>query len=438
MNNKYSIKYTGKIKSFLDHYLHNEHEKIIKLYDYNNNKIIKKFIEIFRNQSESYDIKMIESVKIDKLHSYEDNSLLHVILSNVIGNESEYSQHFNNKKSFYNWIRENASMISITDDKYSDYHDILFNPCKNRKELHKIMYNGIFVSADVLHHSESEDLNYKIYSNLNTEIHVYHPDSNEGPDIQIIMRIINFYRTLLNSDIFVKISLFYGEQKKYLSEIKKKPICSDNVNSGASIKKELVHIWRKEEFYKVLIHELVHYFGVDFYISDSIYKKLNKHFNGLFTIEGIDRVNESYTEILAIVIHSCLYSVLKNIDFTNIFCYELLFSYFQVGKILNHFECLSYEDISKTTFIQKTSAFSYYIIKCMFMVNLKKILDFWEENDFTILKSESIQSNYYELYKDIVKYDSLDKEIINNVIQLLSCHNTCFVTKTMRMTMFQI
>ena len=66
-------------------------------------------------------------------------------------------------------------------------------------------------------------------------------------------------------------------------------------------------IWRKEEFYKVLIHELTHYFGVDFYITDNIYKKLEKHFGELINILGVDRINESYTETIALTIHSIVY-----------------------------------------------------------------------------------------------------------------------------------
>lgn len=434
-------KYTTKIKTFLD--LHLDSKQINKsIINYNQNQIIKKFIEIFRNQYVTNNIapiNLIKSEKIKKMHEYEDNSLLHIILANTFENDSNFS----NKEFFYNWIRENASKIKITNEKFSEYHNILFNPTENRKELHKIMYEGIFVSADILHHSESEDLNYKIYSNSNTELHIYYPDSNVGPDIQIILRIIDFYRSLTNKvDMYVKIVVFYGEQKKYFPKLKNQSICSDNVNSGATTttatSSELIQIWRKEEFYKVLIHELIHYFKIDFYIQNSIYKVLNNHFQNFITIKGIDRINESYTETLATVIHCCFYAVYNNMNFSDVFSYELLFSYLQVAKILNHFECKKYDDLLSTKFIQTTSAFSYYIIKCMFMEHLQIMLDFWTTNDFTILKSNTVQSNYVELYKNIVKFESLNKKLINKIIDIIHEHPICFAIKTMRMTMFQV
>lgn len=437
-------KYTYKIKTFLDNNLSSEYHTLnLKCKQYDTNEIIKKFINIFaQNNNEADQLTLIKSEKIRKLHSYEDESLLYIILSDIYGNK-----YFNDQCGFYEWIRLNMSKINITDDIFSDYHQILFNPCENRKELHKIMYESIFVSADILHHSESEDLNYKIYSNSNTQIHIYHPDSNNGPDINVMMSIINFYRTLLNSDIHVKISVFYGEHKKllpvketYADNFKPVTLCSDNINSGSSIKHEIVQIWRKEEFYKVLIHELVHYFAIDFYLSNGIYNKINEHFKSLIKINGIDRINESYTEVLTMVIHSCLYATIHNETFSDIFAYEMLFSYFQTSKILHYFECENYEQVLTTTFNQTTSAFSYYIIKCMFMVNLGKILDFWNTNDLTILKSKQTQENYIELYKEIVSHDTLDANLINKIIQIIKDlqANQCFLTKTMRMSMFQI
>lgn len=450
VNNLTSLnKYTSKIKKFLDINLSDEHIllKNTKNDGYDDDKIIKQFMNIFKNQSISQHdlgINLVKYEKVKKLHDYDNEPLLYIILKNTLCDNPEYKQCFTSREIFYDWIRENASKININDTIYSQYHGILFNPCKTRKELHKIMYESIFVSIDVIHHSESEDLHYKVYSNENTELHIYHPDSNDGPNIFIILKIIDFYRNLLNSDVHVKIVTFYGEQKKYLPIIKNKTICSDNVNSGSTIKGKIIQTWRKEEFYKVLIHEMVHYFGVDFYISDSIYKKINEHFQKFIAIKGVDRINESYTEVLAITIHSCLFASLNNTTFSEIFYYELLFSYLQVGKILNHFGCNCYDnllDTNSTKIIQTTSAFSYYVIKCMFMENLQKILDFWSENGFTILKTTQVQYNYLKLYKTIVKCDSLNKILINKIINLLTLQEKegeCFVTKTMRMSMFQI
>lgn len=419
--NKYSL----KIKNFLDN------NAITYYIDCKNSDslIIRLISDTFKQSTKKkYDITNIKHEIIKKLHEYDDSPLLYIIL----GKEMEIID----KMDFYKWIRINFRDIDLKGDKYKKYHNILFNPCANRKELHNMMYDGIFVSLDVLHHSESENLIYDVYKNDKNEIHVYTPESETKSklNINLVLQIFDFYRTLTKKNLPIKLVVFYGSQKKLLSD--EKPICSDNVNSGSTMAGEIIHIWRKEEFYKVLIHELVHYFSIDFYTSDQIYKKINSHFKQMINIKGIDRINESYTEIFAIVVHSVIFSELNYINFDTVFSYELLFSYFQVAKLLNHFECEQYNDILRNEFVQTTSAFSYYIVKCMFMEKIGKVLQFWDSNGFVILGNA--EDEYVELYKDIVKFESLDKNKINALIKLINGYANCFVKKTMRMSMFQI
>lgn len=418
-------KYTLKIKKFLD----NHAKKYRMLKKYKNSDIINLFENTFSDSIKlNNNLSIIKQTKIKKLHDISENSLLYIILSDHYDFKSEYD--------FFLWLRQNYSKIDLADKKYSEYHNILFNPCRDRIELHKMMYESIFVSLDVVNHSETEDLDYIIYSNDNTEVHIYNPNSNNGikPDIDIIMIIINFYRLLTKKNIFVKLVVFYGNQKKILPN--SKVICSDNVNSGSTIKGEIIQIWRKEEFYKVLIHELVHYFGIDFYIMDDIYKKIQRCCKPVIKINGIDRINESYTEILAIIIHSTLYSIMNNKDIDEILNYELLFSYLQVSKILSLFGCNSYNDTTSLEITQTTSAFSYYIAKCIFFEKLEEMLIFWKDNGFKILNNS--EEKYLEFYKKIIKSENLDGDKINFFINLLKDHEKCFVTTTMRMSMSQI
>lgn len=442
-------KYTKTIIQFLNKHLNSEHQTIKNICEkYDNNEIIQNFTNIFKNQ-ENFEINMIKSVQVKKLHSYESPPLMYIILNDIYKDK-----YFTNLSEFYQWIREQN--IDLHENKFKKYHPVLFDPSKNRLELHNLTYDSIFISNDVIHHIESEDLNYKIYSNANTEIHIYHPNSNDGPDIQLIMRIIDFYRTLLNkktnTNIFVKLVVFYGEQKKFICS-KGLPLCSDNVNSGLSMKGVVIHIWRKEEFYKVLIHELIHYFGVDFYISNLLYQQLNKHFQKVIRIKGVDRINESYTEILAIAIHSVLYAYLNNLQFSDVFSYEILFTNLQVAKILDHFNCIEYLDNTDDTYNtnqlqkeqnqikQNTSVFSYYVVKCMFMENFDKFLDFWKMNNFILLKDKKTEQSYIELYKTIMTPVSLNKSLIKKINSLLSSEdiklNNHFIVNTMRMSVFQ-
>ena len=450
-------KYTKKIKQFLNNNFDEEiKEKINELKQFDDNIIIKKIFKLLKNtNTQNQKLHLIIDEKIKKIHEYQDNPLSYVILSSVGAYPDPSDNKATNIESYYDWIRTKSSTINLNDKKYSKYHDVLFNPSENRKELHNLMYKNIFVSADVVNHSESENLNYKVYKNENTEIHVYHPNSNSGPDLDIVMKIINFYRNLTidklmndksKTDLFVKIIVFYGEQKKYLPNEKNKSICSDNVNSGMSTKGESIQIWRKEEFYKVLIHELIHYFDIDFYLLDNIYNKINNQFKKFIkskniNFNGIDRINESYTEVTAIVFHTCLYCHINNLKFSEVMAYEIIFSYFQTAKLLTHFDTFdTFDDLHNITFDQRTSAFSYYIIKCIFMENLNKFIDFWDQNGIVILNNNDIQTNYINLYTNILnKNNLLQKKIINKSMNLINLQkNNNFISKTMRMSVHQI
>lgn len=364
------------------------------------------------------------------------------MFSDGLLNKTNKSTRMNFKKFVY-WYRKNHSSLDVKgylsrNKKYSIYYNLLYNPPTNRKELHSLLYDNMFVSLDVLHHAESENLNYSLYKNNNTEVHLYVPENDENPDINIILKIFSFFRTLTNdNDKFIKLVVFYGRQKKYLP-INSNIICPDNVNSGATMKGVIITIWRREEFYKVLIHELIHYFDMDFYITDSIYKKLDKYTQEKVTINGVDRVNESYTEILAVTIHSVIYSEIMNISFNKILSTEILYSCLQFAKIFNFF---GYNDCNienkRINVYQTTSVWSYYIIKCMFLLNYDKILKFWEDNGFSILNDLNSESNYEKMYKSVYLNSSHINKI-NEMIKTIKDNKTGFATNTMRMTLYQL
>ena len=53
-------------------------------------------------------------------------------------------------------------------------------------------------------------------------------------------------------------------------------MCSDNINSGSTYVGSEITIWRSEELYKVLFHELIHYFKLDYRHNADQYKEIDK------------------------------------------------------------------------------------------------------------------------------------------------------------------
>ena len=216
------------------------------------------------------------------------------------------------------------------------------------------------------------------------------------------------------------------------------------INSGVcifNIRKIL--IFRKEESEKLLMHELCHLLNLDFSVVDipNIHNILNLNPN----IET--RINESITEIFALIIHSIVVAInlsnKKNYNLgTTLINYEINFNLIQIAKILNHFGFNnSYEFFcshKSNIFKQTTSVLSYFIVKTACLYNKKQFHDFFN-NNFT-------NFNYYdkslaiENYKSLVVQSLKNKEFhdeINFIMNNLQTKNKLFL-ETLRMTCIEM
>jgi hypothetical protein len=156
----------------------------------------------------------------------------------------------------------------------------------------------------------------------------------------------------------------------YLTNIKKrlppnnlpKVLSEEYMNSGFTFIKEPcdIHIFRKEESLKVLIHELIHASKFDFN---------NQNLNNTpVIIRDEDLSNEGITEYLAII-HYYWYvaNYIKTIEFLDLLAYDLGWQAYQISKILHYFELKPSDLLTKNNnFKQKTSVISYFFLKNYF------------------------------------------------------------------------
>lgn len=414
-------KYTIKILDLINNNLYKIKHKIdISLFENNYNKI----------KNMKYEYKQNDDKMINKLHDISEITLLELFFVKIFPDIVK-------KMNFDDWYKINRSKYDLEKILNDEDSKLLYNPKNDRNELHKLLYTNLFISLDIIKHAESSNLLFRQITYKNSDITLYLTNINKTPDIQIICMIIEYMKKLFNDDKYLKLIVFYGDQKKYLSN--NKYISFENVNSGVTIHggdDDCIMIWRREEFYKIFIHELIHYYGVDFYVSDKIYNEINNIFKTYFKINGIDRVNESYTETLAIVINSLLYSKLYDKPFIEIINDEISYSHFQIAKILHHFKYTQINSIYDIILYQHTSVCSYYIIKCMMLCNIDKMIQFWNEYGFFVSKNTD---KYLELYKYILKNNNLDINTINYwLLKIDSIDDKSFIRNTMRMSVYQL
>ena len=390
-----------------------------------NNLIIK---NIYDAVKEAYDytnnIKLIESTELKSIHEKNEYPLSYIFFKTL--KELELMDHIypmtpdiTDYKIFIEWYRENIHAIHI--DKIhklienlkqtnnhaftmlDDIYSSLYETSDSRKNLHEELYSNKFISLDIQHDLESSDLEYKKYIVDNKhEIKIFKPKNNpDNPDIIIISRLIDIMERIAiknNNKILpvVNLTILFSNQKKLIKP-NTKILCCDNINSGSTYPKSTIVCWRREELYKVLIHELFHYYEYDFFSSDPYYSKLENMIN-IPQIEGSDMLNEAYTESATIIILSIIQFVSRGshrvstkhilsksynelhtelYDFmTQYIKTELTFLLFQIAKIMVIFKSHDINNYINNNVIinQNTSFRSYFIIKMILLFNINDFI----------------------------------------------------------------
>lgn len=418
-------------------------------FDYDTHPIITKLIEQY-NSTSLIPLRMIDEYTLPKLHDITDPPLVYLLWKKIYDNDLmhlffDYVPDISDFSTFIEWYRSHQTTHNLDDvekrveSKIKDFVSIC-NPKGIRERLHDSLYKNNFVSLDILQHAETETLNYQEYKGENISIHLFTIKDGDVPDLNLITKIISYMWLISKKTINVDLTIFYGKQKKYITH--KHIMCSDNINSGSTYPGSSITIWRLEEFYKVLIHEMVHYVGFDTGINKSVLDILSKYIS-VDEITKYDSPRESYTETIAITLHTIIMSQILNRSFTELFKYELCHSMFQVGKIINFFGGHTCDQLFKShpkhiTIKQTTSVASYFIIKLFNLLSILDFYDMWEKYGLYI--NSKTYETYVALYKktmhslDDIKYVNLINKMIDQ-IKDKKCDK--FIYLTMRMTCIQ-
>lgn len=196
--------------------------------------------------------------------------------------------------------------------------------------------------------------------------------------------------------------------------------CNSAVTTTCSQQGEIV-IYRREEWFKVFIHETFHALGLDF--STFPTNHLNYQMQKLFPIESEMNLYEAYSEFWATILNClfCAYELLDDklnekdfllySDF--LLQFERIFSLFQSNKIL-YFMGMSYgnlykdEEVSfvarKYLYKEETNVFSYYIIKNILLYNYPAFLEWCDRNNINMLRFDKYDNNLNKFYEFVRKH----------------------------------
>jgi len=252
----------------------------------------------------------------------------------------------------------------------------------------------------------------------------------------------------------------------YLTEIKKllpsnhKHIQQENANTGFTTTCNTtseIHIFRSEEWFKVLLHETFHNLGLDF--SGVNNDGINQCVYNIFPIKSEQKYFETYCEMWAETINAMFISFLssknKNVEnmiknTTNILKIEREFSLFQCVKVL-HFFGMKYTDLYENTpnaanarihkYKETTPVFSYYILKSIMMFFIDKYIDWCATNNETSINFNKNPKNlikYCEFIREHYKKPSYLDAIKSMEKTVLNKKNPKTIMETLRMTVYEM
>lgn len=416
-------KYSQKITNFIDEKIKVDLEININ----HNNLLIKEIIQIAKAAIElklnysDYNISYI-----DKLHDDKNYPIIYHL----------FTPYYKNFTDFLNWYIIKQQLINFNDYslKNNKYYQLIFNPDISRKELHDILYNNNFISIDICHYFEINDIIKVNIDNdiFNLNLYVAKQDEEQinyylEKIIRVIIFMYNINTSLINKKKQkINANVLISHQRKEIGKLELlSPI---NINSGSAIRNNIITVWREEEIEKVLIHEIQHYYSCDFHIETLNYNYVKDIINKYFTVDGVDMVNESYNETLAHIINMCYQSCKLNISINKIYDYEITFLLFQTAKIIKLFGGTS---VFNTIFKQTTSVLSYYVIKTFLLFNVNNTIDLI--NNFE-LKCVDDNIKLYGDYVDKILKETKIKDYINKMLEILNNLDDCFISRTLRMT----
>jgi hypothetical protein len=226
----------------------------------------------------------------------------------------------------------------------------------------------------------------------------------------------------------------------YLTDKKKElprepvPIDRQHVNTAFTFacptSANVIYIYRREEWFKVLIHESFHSFGLDFSNMDETLTR--KEMFSIFPIQCDLRFAETYAECWAEILNVLFICVNqyscneKMIDISKLsrqierkMQNEVLFSIFQMCKVLKHYN-LHYLDLYTgygKKYAEKSHVFSYFILKCILLFNFNEFIEWCviqNSGSFDFTKS---QMNILSLVQ-MIKKKHTDAEFVTIVAEM--------------------
>jgi hypothetical protein len=242
------------------------------------------------------------------------------------------------------------------------------------------------------------------------------------------LHIINDNKCSQNLTVFFYFSLIAKKLPDEIDDI----IAEEHANTGftSNCSNEII-IYRKEEWFKVFVHESFHNFNLDFSAQNNNLAK--QRILSLFKVDSEVRLYEAYTEVWAEIINVAFCSFyhsksesefLENAEL--LMGYERHYSLLQMNKALRHIG-LTYEQlfVSGNGYREKTNILSYFVIKCILMNEHQQFIHWCKKNNKRLFVFSAEINEFCDLIEKhinkhtlFIKYSHNDNSLRMTVCEL--------------------
>ena len=368
-----------------------------------------------------------------------NNKLLDKIMTQILFSINNANQAFNNNNNNNNYSVNKYDMKKSFGS--SDYF-----PDKIRKEIIKNYTSSLIYTFKI----NNRDIKIIFISNNDIESDIEYYSYMIRYVYMWLYIICNYTNSTCVKRLTIKI--FMTDYKKKLPDTINEVIGVDNVNSGYSDMCQedgSIVIYRKEEWFKVLIHETFHNFGLD--ISNNNKSEINKRLKSLYKLDIDYNICETYCEFWAEVINCQFisYSMLEDINdkesfllyFEALMYIEKVFSFMQVNKILQ-WNKLTYGDFrgsNPITYKQTSNVFEYYILKLVLINNYTSFILWCDINNNDLYKFKNTGKNLNGIL-NFIRNNYNSSTMVHNLMLTESIKNLNMkeVSSTLRMTLTEL
>lgn len=257
-----------------------------------------------------------------------------------------------------------------------------------------------------------------IYSYNNLIFHILiskDEQNNSSIDIIHLKKIMKrAYKITKNFDKKFNIYLLLSPFQKKFNDDYNKPLDTYNCNSGFTYKYMNnsiynIFILRKEEYGKVILHELIHHIDkIHSNFKQKNIKRLKDHFK--IKTENLDP-NESIVEFNATIFTLNQISIEYNVDFYKLFNDELKYSLYKSYLLLE-----LQKKMKDCFWYDKTNIYCYIIFKTIIMYNLLEFMKI-----YTYPYNDDLITDF------LIKYSELPMIIKTNPTKIRKDNSLCFM-----------